>query len=176
MAARHRANGPLPHGAVAMRRRFPRPNVFEGLALLVAVVAALTAVAPRHFRFFRDRRATAVADMDSLAAALETYRHDVKQYPETEQGLRALVAEPASWAGAGHWDGPYVLRPIPVDPWGHRYVYRAVQTGGVAGFVLTSYGADGRPGGSGSAADVTIRPPGADGVQTIETIRVSERR
>lgn len=67
----------------------------------------------------------------------------------------ALARMPAShpW----NWRGPYVLAPIPADPWRHPYVYRRDEDGGGEGYVLSSYGADHKPGGSGDSADVTVR-------------------
>lgn len=130
-----------------------RPRVLEALAAAVALAAAATLVAPDRFRLIHDRRATADSDMDAIGAALETYRHDTGQYPASADDLAALARMPASrpW----NWRGPYVLRPIPTDPWRHAYVYRPDESGG--GYTLLSYGADGRPGGAGEDADLGVR-------------------
>ena len=141
-----------------MRLRLPRPDALEGIAIVMALLVVATFVAPGYFRPRGDPRATARADIDALGAALETYRYDAGRYPSTEQGLAALVRAPASSPRPWSWRGPYLLRPAPHDPWGAPYLYR--YDGGGAGeqrYVLSSYGADRRPGGSGDDADVTVR-------------------
>ncbi len=52
-----------------------------------------------------------------------------------------------------HWNGPYLKKSVPLDPWGQPYVYSI--PGQKAEFDLLSYGKDGRPGGTGDNADIT---------------------
>src|SRR5579885_3269712 len=61
------------------------------------------------------------AQIDSLEKALDAYRLDTGGYPTTEHGLAALVQAPS---GVAHWDGPYLKRGVPNDPWGHPYQYK----------------------------------------------------
>ena len=138
-----------------MRVRMPRLTVLETIALVLALVIGLTFVTPRSFRPRGDPRARARTELIALGAALETYRYDTGHYPTTAQGLAALVDTPATrpW----NWRGPYVLRPVPPDPWGAAYVYRRADAAGREDFLLLSYGGDGRPGGHGDDADVTVR-------------------
>ncbi|WP_034921004.1 type II secretion system major pseudopilin GspG, partial [Candidatus Accumulibacter vicinus] len=82
--------------------------------------------------------------------ALDTYRLDVGHYPTTEEGLNALLTRPAN---ATRWNGPYLQKAVPLDPWGRAYLYRSPGTTG--DFDIVSYGKDGQPGGSGDAADVS---------------------
>jgi general secretion pathway protein G len=89
------------------------------------------------------------AQLDSLHKALVAYRLDVGAYPSNEQGLAALNHKPAA---ATTWAGPYLSKPLPQDPWNHAYVYR--HPGQRGEFDLLSYGRDGKPGGSGEAADI----------------------
>ena len=72
-------------------------------------------------------------------------------YPTTEEGLNALRVRPSS---AKNWKGPYTTKDIPLDPWGGPYVYQAPGPDG-QDFLVTSYGADGAPGGESDAADIT---------------------
>jgi general secretion pathway protein G len=70
--------------------------------------------------------------------------------PRTDQGLQALRIKPE---GARNWDGPYLQRDIPNDPWNHPYIYRFPgKTPGKP--EILSYGADGAPGGTGENADI----------------------
>ena len=80
------------------------------------------------------------------------YRGDLIQthYPTMEEGLAVLVARPAS---EPKWDGPYLTKDVPLDPWGNPYVFKI--PGDHGEYDLLSYGKDGQPGGTGEAADVT---------------------
>jgi general secretion pathway protein G len=119
--------------------------------LVVVVILGLLAglVGPRLFGHVgKSKQAAAQAQIELFGAALDNYRLDVGQYPATEAGLKALQTNP----GAEGWDGPYLRKEIPDDPWRHAYVYRA--PGEHGDYDLMSYGADGAPGGEGENADV----------------------
>lgn len=121
--------------------------------LVVIVVIGLLAgyVAPKYFsQVGKSEVQVARAQIDSFEKALDQYRLDTRRYPSTEQGLKALVNRPLNETG---WNGPYLRKDVPPDPWGRPYVYRAPGTKGE--FDLLSYGKDGRPGGSGDDADIT---------------------
>lgn len=92
--------------------------------------------------------AAATTDLKSLGDMLDLYRQDTGSYPTTKQGLAALVTAPK---GVKKWQGPYVNRSVPKDPWGNLYSY---ESKGGRTFRLYSFGADGRPGGSGDNADI----------------------
>ena len=96
--------------------------------------------------------AKAKADIHALSAALQLYKLDNFNYPSTDQGLEALVKKPEGEPVPKHWkSGGYVER-LPKDPWGNPYQY--LYPGEHGEFDLWSNGADGRPGGEGSAADI----------------------
>jgi general secretion pathway protein G len=108
-------------------------------------------VAPRYFsQVGKSEVQVAKAQIDSLEKALDLYRIDIRRYPSTEQGLKALVEKPAN---EPNWKGPYLRKATPADPWGNAYMYR--QPGAKLDFDIVSYGRDGRPGGSGEDADIT---------------------
>ena len=129
---------------------------FSLIELMVAVVILsilAVVVVPRVIdRPDQARVARARSDIAALSAALNLYRLDNAAYPTTEQGLRALVQRPASQPVPANWaSGGYIDR-VPRDPWGNDYQYLSP---GVHGpFDLFSYGADGRPGGTGTDADI----------------------
>lgn len=121
--------------------------------LVVIVIIGLLAglVAPRYFdQVSKSNTKIARAQIDSLEKALDQYRLDVGSYPTTEQGLAALNTRPQNLE---KWVGPYLKKSVPPDPWGARYVYKA--PGDHGDYDLQSLGADGQPGGTGEAADVT---------------------
>jgi general secretion pathway protein G len=122
--------------------------------LVVMVIIGLLAgfVAPRYFaQVGKSRIKAAKAQIDALDKAIEQFRLDVGRLPTTEEGLAALNAAPQ---GMTNWGGPYLKKDVPLDPWGHAYVY--VQPGTHQNdFDLISYGRDGQPGGTGEDADIT---------------------
>jgi general secretion pathway protein G len=121
--------------------------------LVVMVIIGLLAgfVAPRYFsQVGKSEVKAARAQMDALEKALDQYRLDIGHYPTMEQGLLALVERPGS---EPRWDGPYLKRAVPPDPWGNPYLM--VVPGQHGEIDLVSYGKDGQPGGTGEAGDIT---------------------
>lgn len=136
--------------------RWPRISRNAGFTLLellvVLVILGLLAgyVAPKYFaQVGKSEVKTAKAQIDALEKALDQYRIDTRHYPTTEQGLAALNTKPADEA---HWDGPYLKKTVPNDPWGKPYQYRSPGEHGEID--LFSYGRDGVPGGTGNDADL----------------------
>ena len=136
------------------RRRMQTAYGFTLLELLVVmVIIGLLAgyVAPKYFsQVGKSEVKVAQAQLDSLEKALDQYRLDVGRYPPTEQGLAALMTRPGN---EPKWQGPYLKKTAPPDPWGRPYVYK--YPGERGEYDLFSLGKDGQPGGTGEAADIT---------------------
>ena len=122
------------------------------LLVVVAIIGMLTAyVGPRYFsQLSKSETTIAKAQIEAFAKALVQYRLDNGHYPTTEQGLAALFSRPAN---EKNWNGPYLGKEVPSDPWGHPYLYR--NPGPKSDFEILSLGNDGLPGGTGSAADIS---------------------
>lgn len=135
--------------------RKPSPEsgftLLELLVVMVIMGLLVGLVAPRLFaQIGKSEIKTARAQIAALETALDQYRLDTGHYPTTEQGLAALVTQPAN---ESRWQGPYLKKAVPDDPWGKPYVYQ--QPGSHGEFDLLSLGKDGRPGGDGEAVDIT---------------------
>jgi general secretion pathway protein G len=115
---------------------------------ILGLLAAL--VAPRLMgRVGQAKIKSAHAQIQLLATALDLYHLDVGRYPSEEEGLRSLRDKPES---ATTWGGPYLDKPVPKDPWGRDYIYKAPGEHGP--YDLYSMGADGQPGGESENADI----------------------
>jgi len=115
--------------------------------IIIGLLAAL--VGPRLFgKVGAAKLKAAKAQVEMFGTALDTFRLDVGRYPTSEEGLKALREKPS---GAERWDGPYLPKEIPSDPWGRPYVY--LSPGNHGDYDLMSYGADGIEGGEGESQD-----------------------
>jgi general secretion pathway protein G len=115
---------------------------------ILALIAAL--VAPNLFpKIGKGKQSAAKAQIELLGQALDQFRLDIGRYPTTQEGLSALVTNP----GVENWEGPYLKKSLPNDPWGKPFIYQIPGTHGTE-YDLWSYGRDGVPGGSGEDKDV----------------------
>ena len=133
-----------------MHRKDQGFTLLELLVVIVIIGLLAGYVAPRYFsQVGKSEVQVAKAQLDAIETALDQYRLDTRHLPSTEQGLSVLVARPAN---EPNWNGPYLKKVAPADPWGRPYVYRV--PGQKGDFDLFSYGRDGKPGGSGEDADI----------------------
>jgi general secretion pathway protein G len=119
------------------------------VVIIIGLIAGL--VVPQFIK--QEEKATAKAakaQIELLGTALDTFRLDVGRYPTSQEGLQALTQKPG---GVERWDGPYLKREVPPDPWGKPYIYK--NPGEHGPYDIISYGADGAPGGDGTGRDVT---------------------
>jgi len=120
--------------------------------LVVMVIIGLLAgyVGPKYFaQIGKSETKTAKAQIEALSRALDTYRLDVGHYPNTEQGLAALNRNPDN---EPKWQGPYLSKGVPADPWGRQYQYR--YPGEHGDYDVWSLGSDGVAGGQDADSDV----------------------
>jgi general secretion pathway protein G len=136
-----------------MQRKLTHSSSQRGFTLIeilvvMAIIGMLAVmVAPNLFRQQAGAmRDAALSQISSLETALDSYRLDMNQYPDS---LSELMEDES---GSASWNGPYLRRQVPADPWGNDYVY---QSDG-RNFTLMSYGADGAQGGEGDDADIGL--------------------
>jgi general secretion pathway protein G len=119
--------------------------------LIVMIILGLLAslVGPKMFgKLGMAKQKTAKTQIEMLMTALDAYRLDMGIYPDSQEGLEALMANP----GDDRWDGPYLAKELPVDPWGNPYNY--ANPGEHGEVDIYSYGLDNQPGGDGENSDV----------------------
>jgi general secretion pathway protein G len=123
--------------------------------LIIGILAAL--ILPKLFGNTDTAKITAAkGNISELKGALDRYHIDNDQYPSTEDGLQALVTQPSD---APNWKGPYIEGQVPNDPWHNPFDYVAPDPNGNNDYLITSYGADGAPGGDGISGDITSDDP-----------------
>ncbi|WP_448546909.1 type II secretion system major pseudopilin GspG [Thalassotalea fusca] len=121
-------------------------TMIELLIVIVILGMLASLVAPKFFKQLGTaERGVASAQMNAFETALDTYRLDVGKYPET---LQELIK-----SDHPRWDGPYLPEDIPLDPWGNPYVYSKPGEEGRP-YQMSSYGADGQPGGNDADEDI----------------------
>lgn len=135
----------------ALKRGF---TLLELLVVMVIIGLLAAYVGPRYFaQLGKSERGTAKSQVEAFGRALDAYRLDTGHYPSTTQGLAALYARPSD---EPKWNGPYLQKAPPADPWGQAYQYRQPGSGDTE-FDLLSFGKDRRQGGEGDNADIGYR-------------------
>jgi len=130
-------------------------TLIEILVVIVVIAILATLVAPNVFKHVGTaKETTAKSQIEMIGTGLDAYRLDNGSYPTSDQGLAALDAAPTSDPAPMNWRGPYLRKGVPMDPWGHPYIYKFPGEENPNGYDLISYGADGQPGGEDENADI----------------------
>jgi general secretion pathway protein G len=127
-------------------------TLIEILVVITIIGLVMALVGPRVLNYLGDAKAKAAKiQIESFASALDLHYLDTGRYPTSSDGLSGLVQRSGN---IPNWNGPYLKGGVvPLDPWGNPYVYRHPGQHGT--YDIMSFGADGREGGSGTAADIT---------------------
>jgi general secretion pathway protein G len=122
------------------------------LLVVLAILGLLAAiVGPQVIKYLSSSKTqTASVQVKNIAAGLELFRLDAGRYPSPEEGLDALMKQPAQ---VPIWNGPYMGQASGlIDPWGNPYRFKA--PGDHGEIDVFSYGSDNAVGGTGEAKDV----------------------
>jgi len=124
-------------------------TLIELLITIVILGLLASIVAPEMFgKVGTAQKKTALSQMQSFETALNTFRLDVGDFPDNLSELRQ--------SNKKGWDGPYLPKSVPLDPWGNAYEYRAPGEDGNP-FYLSSLGKDGAQGGEKDAEDLVLQ-------------------
>lgn len=126
---------------------------FVETLIVMAIVLILTAAVGLSAikQIDKAKVVTAKSQIETFSLALDSFYMDTGDYPTQDQGLGALWANPSS--GNNGWNGPYISKAVPKDPWGNDYSYLVPGENGLP-FGICSYGKDGLEGGEGKDADI----------------------
>ena len=125
-------------------------TLVEILVVMVIIGLIASIVGPRLFpKLGKGKQSAAKAQIELLGQGLDQFRLDVGRYPTTQEGLNALMVNPG---GIDQWEGPYLKKELPKDPWERPYLYQCPGKHGE--YDLFSYGRDGALGGEGEDKDV----------------------
>jgi general secretion pathway protein G len=112
------------------------------LLLVMVIIAILAAIVVPKMTGRREQanKTAAIAQIANFRQSLSAFEIDNNRYPTTEEGLNALVTNPGNLP-----DWKQLMDSIPLDPWGHPYVYRCPGSNG-KDYDLLSCGPDGQEG------------------------------
>jgi general secretion pathway protein G len=125
-------------------------TLIEMLVVVTIIALFASVVGIRYFAHVgQAKRIAAISQIERFETALGVYKLSTGTFPTNEQGLLALCQNP----GIANWNGPYLAKDLPLDPWGQPYLYRHPGEHSPDPEIV-SYGADGKSGGTGEDADV----------------------
>ncbi|CAN1484812.1 PulG Type II secretory pathway, pseudopilin PulG [Paracoccaceae bacterium] len=137
------------------KRRNPKSGVtlLEVMVVLAIIALVVGLAAPRMMESFgRAKSRTASIQIENVRGAVQLFYLDVGRYPSEAEGLQALVVAPE---GAGGWLGPYLDGVEDLnDPWDRPYLYRSPAE--AKPFSISTYGRDGRAGGTSEDSDISL--------------------
>ena len=136
-------HAPRAAAPLARQRLAQRGFTLIELLLVLVILGVLAAIVVPKFagRTEQARQTAAQSQIATFGTALDAFEVDNGYYPKGKNGLNDLVQQPRD---AQNWKGPYMKNDIPMDPWGHPYVYECPGKHNPSSYDLSSIGLDGR--------------------------------
>lgn len=131
-------------GRKQLARRARRGMTLIEIMVVVAILGMIATVVAVGVvgRLAEAKRKSAVLDIKGFDDGLLLYKMKHGHFPTTTDGLGVLYSE------------GYLKGDVKQDPWGHDYVYVSPGQKHPDSYDITSYGADGQPGGEKEDADI----------------------
>ncbi len=125
-------------------------TLLELLVVIVILGLLIGLVAPAVLRQLgHAKESIARQSIARIGSVLDLYKLDAGSYPSTQDGLQALLTKPDD---DPDWAGPYMKGDhLPLDPWGHEYLYQSPSTRPGLAYDLCSLGPSDKPGQPGDA-------------------------
>ena len=134
-------------------RRGTRGMTLIEILVVIVLIGLVMGVLASNFigKGEEAKRKLAKIEIDQIGQTLDLYKLETGRYPNTQEGLQALIA---ATAGVNNWNGPYWKKgTVPKDPWTNEYKYTS--PGAHGAYDIISYGPDGKEGGDGPDKDIT---------------------
>jgi len=129
-------------------RGFTLLELMVVMFILVMLAGVVTVMVTN--RVEEAKHAKAITDIESLENAIDQYHLQNGVYPTALEDLRTKP----TGQDLPSWNGPYIKKPVPNDPWGRPYQYVVPGQHNAQSVDLYSLGRDGKEGGSGPDADI----------------------
>lgn len=98
-------------------------TLIEIMLVVVIISILVTVVLPRLTGRTEQARISATRlQIETVGMGLDAFELDIGRYPTTSEGLKVLLVNPGN---TKKWNGPYLKKEVPLDPWGNAYVYNS---------------------------------------------------
>jgi|WetSurMetagenome_2_1015567.scaffolds.fasta_scaffold90086_1 general secretion pathway protein G len=101
--------------------RFVRTRRLAVLAISIILTGFIALSALNKMLLGYPKTKVANLQIKEFEWAIEAFQIDTSRLPTTSEGLDALVRNPENLIG---WNGPYLRKEIPLDPWQRPFHYR----------------------------------------------------
>ena len=112
----------------------------SGVKIRYRIDRPVGAVDDPAISFDESKIKAANAQLSAFVRQIACYQLDLGLLPNTKQGLGSLRIAPSDLPDESKWCGPYAENDIPLDPWGHHYIYELLTP---TQFKIYSTGPDG---------------------------------
>jgi len=117
----------------------------EIMVVLIIIAGLATIVTPNIMKRLDEANVKLTkTNMANLESAIKLFKLDNGFYPDSQQGLSALISPPTIGREARRWKGPYLEKgQVPLDAWSNDFIYFGPEHSNKETYTLRSPGEDG---------------------------------